>query len=99
MSSTTFRVPSVVPRDDERDRVADALRNAVGTGLLSLEQFEERLRAAYAATTLTELQGLIPWVNPPHRPARTRRYWRLAVVPLLFTSFALVRFGITSVDR
>ena len=63
---------SVAPSDAELERVVDALRQAVGAGVLTLDQFEERLNAACAATTLAELKALIPWVNQPRRSS-TRR--------------------------
>ena len=49
--------------DKERDSVVDVLRDAYTDGRLTLEEFEERTAAAYAASTwahLRELTGDLP---------------------------------------
>ncbi|MEU4348721.1 DUF1707 domain-containing protein [Streptomyces sp. NPDC023838] len=60
--------------DAERERVAEALRDAVAEGRLDMEEFEERLEAAYKARTHGELAPLVrdlptPAVRPPSPPA------------------------------
>ncbi|MEU4210466.1 DUF1707 domain-containing protein [Streptomyces sp. NPDC026206] len=45
--------------DAERERVAEALREAVAEGRLDLEEFGERLEAAYKARTHAELEPLV----------------------------------------
>ncbi|TGA87263.1 DUF1707 and DUF2154 domain-containing protein [Streptomyces palmae] len=45
--------------DAERERVADALRDGVAEGRLTMEEFEERLDAAYRARTHRELEPLV----------------------------------------
>ncbi|MFI1175010.1 DUF1707 SHOCT-like domain-containing protein [Streptomyces melanogenes] len=45
--------------DAERERVAEALREAVAEGRLDMEEFEERLEAAYKARTHGELAPLV----------------------------------------
>ena len=60
MSSTpdSARDPMRVS-DRDREQVAAVLRDAVGTGRLTLTEFDERLRAAYAAVTRDDLAGLV----------------------------------------
>lgn len=68
----------VLPTDAERERFAELLRQAVGTGLLSLEEFETRLDAVYRSNSLRDLEELVRWVplpapQPvPSRPKRLR---------------------------
>lgn len=45
--------------DADRERVADRLRSALNEGRLSLDEYDERLREAYAAKTYNELDGLV----------------------------------------
>ncbi|MEU1813632.1 DUF1707 domain-containing protein [Streptomyces roseifaciens] len=45
--------------DAERERVAEALREAVAEGRLTMEEFEERLEAAYTARTHGDLEPLV----------------------------------------
>ncbi|WP_406419850.1 DUF1707 domain-containing protein [Streptomyces sp. NBC_00873] len=45
--------------DAERERVADVLRDAVAEGRLQMEEFEQRLDAAYKARTHGELEPLV----------------------------------------
>jgi hypothetical protein len=44
--------------DKERDSVVDVLRDAYTDGRLTLDEFEERMAAAYAAKTWTDLRQL-----------------------------------------
>jgi hypothetical protein len=44
--------------DQERESVVDVLRDAFTDGRLTLDEFEERTSAAYAAKTWTELREL-----------------------------------------
>jgi hypothetical protein len=48
------------PTQAERDMIVDRLREAVGAGSLTLEEFQERLDAAYRVETLSELLSLLP---------------------------------------
>lgn len=45
--------------DAERERVAEALREAVAEGRLDMEEFEQRLEAAYRARTHADLEPLV----------------------------------------
>jgi hypothetical protein len=45
--------------DHDRQRVAERLHGALGEGRLSLQEYDERVRAAYAARTYTDLDGLL----------------------------------------
>ena len=44
--------------DAERELVVDRLRHAMGHGRLRTDEFEERVAAAYAATTRGDLAAL-----------------------------------------
>jgi DUF1707 SHOCT-like domain len=44
--------------DKERDSVVDVLRDAYTDGRLTLDEFEERMTAAYASKTWTDLRQL-----------------------------------------
>ncbi len=44
--------------DADRERVADRLRRALDEGRLTVTEFDERTRAAYAARTYGELDEL-----------------------------------------
>jgi hypothetical protein len=55
----------LAPTRAERDRVVDRLREAVGEGALTLDEFQERLDATYAVATRNELQSLIADLPSP----------------------------------
>ncbi|HVT78230.1 MAG TPA: DUF1707 domain-containing protein [Acidimicrobiales bacterium] len=77
--------PAVAPSDFERERVAGLLRDAVGKGILTIDEFETRLDAVYDATTLPQLDELVRWLpSAPRRKARKRT----VVLSLAATAFA-----------
>jgi len=54
--------------DSDRQFVADRLRDALNEGRLTLGEYDERLKDAYAARTYGELDGVLhdlPAVTPP----------------------------------
>ncbi|KOU41023.1 DUF1707 domain-containing protein [Streptomyces sp. NPDC060334] len=51
-------LPELRASDADRDRVVERLRDAVAEGRLDMEEFEERLEAAYASRTYGELEPL-----------------------------------------
>lgn len=51
--------PEMRASDAERERVAEALREAVAEGRLTMEEFDERLEAAYTARTHADLEPLV----------------------------------------
>ncbi|MFP3992152.1 DUF1707 domain-containing protein [Streptomyces sp. E11-3] len=51
-------LPELRASDTDRERVAERLREAVAEGRLDMEEFEERLDAAYKARTYGELEPL-----------------------------------------
>ena len=59
--------------DADRERVAALLRDHYGEGRLSDEDLSERVEAAYAARTMSELAVLKADLPGPPRPARRRR--------------------------
>ncbi|MFK8911125.1 DUF1707 domain-containing protein [Streptomyces sp. YS-3] len=63
-------LPEMRASDAERERVAEALRDAVAEGRLDMEEFEERLEAAYKARTHGDLAPLVRDLPTPGvRPA------------------------------
>ncbi|WKX70569.1 DUF1707 domain-containing protein [Streptomyces sp. XD-27] len=72
-------LPDLRASDAERERVADALRDAVAEGRLTMEEFEERLDAAYRARTHGELAPLVRDLPAPGRAVvpepRTDPFW------------------------
>ncbi|MHA7959945.1 DUF1707 SHOCT-like domain-containing protein [Streptomyces sp. L500] len=52
-------LPEMRASDAERERIAEVLREAVAEGRLTMEEFEERLDAAYKARTHAELTPLV----------------------------------------
>ncbi|WP_330458077.1 DUF1707 domain-containing protein [Streptomyces sp. NBC_00820] len=57
-ASDAVPVPDLRASDADRERVAEVLRDAVAEGRLDMEEFEERLEAAYKARTYGELAPL-----------------------------------------
>ncbi|MGP3686317.1 DUF1707 SHOCT-like domain-containing protein [Streptomyces sp. IBSNAI002] len=51
-------LPELRASDADRDRVLERLRDAVAEGRLDMEEFEERLEAAYKSRTYAELEPL-----------------------------------------
>ncbi|MCX4634606.1 DUF1707 domain-containing protein [Streptomyces sp. RPA4-5] len=54
----TEDLPELRASDTDRERVAEILRDAVAEGRLAMEEFDERLDAAYKARTYGELEPL-----------------------------------------
>ncbi|MCX5378176.1 DUF1707 domain-containing protein [Streptomyces sp. NBC_00091] len=52
------KAPALRASDADRERVVDRLRDAVAEGRLDMEEFEERLEAAYKSRTYAELEPL-----------------------------------------
>jgi Domain of unknown function (DUF1707) len=61
--------PELRASDAERERTAEALRRATGEGRLTIDELDERLDAAYAARTRSELERLVADLEVP--PAGT----------------------------
>jgi hypothetical protein len=59
------RRPEVRAADADRARVAERLRCAHGEGRLDLEEFDERVTAAWAARTYGDLDALTADLPPP----------------------------------
>ncbi len=58
--------PSIRAGDDDRERVAAALREHYAAGRISAEELEERLTATWSARTVGELQVQIADLPPEH---------------------------------
>ncbi|UNO41837.1 DUF1707 domain-containing protein [Streptomyces sp. MST-110588] len=54
----TEELPELRASDTDRERVAEILREALAEGRLAMEEFDERLDAAYKARTFGELRPL-----------------------------------------
>ncbi|MEU3500779.1 DUF1707 domain-containing protein [Streptomyces hundungensis] len=59
--------------DAERERVAESLRDALAEGRLDMEEFEQRLEAAYTARTHGELEPLVRDLPAPGTPGPAAR--------------------------
>ena len=59
--------------DADRERTAQALRHHAGVGRLEVAELEERLGAAYAATTFGDLRALTRDLPGTADPARAER--------------------------
>jgi len=74
------------PTRAERDHIVDRLREAVGEGALTLDEFQERLDATYAVVTRSELQSLVTDLptpspsTPSERPVFQKRALLAAAV-------------------
>ncbi|WP_405492472.1 DUF1707 domain-containing protein [Streptomyces sp. NBC_00096] len=55
---TAKPLPELRASDADRERVVDRLRDAVAEGRLDMDEFEERLEAAYTSRTYAELEPL-----------------------------------------
>ncbi|WKD34484.1 DUF1707 SHOCT-like domain-containing protein [Streptomyces xanthophaeus] len=62
-------LPELRASDADRDRVVERLRDAVAEGRLDMEEFEERLDAAYKSRTYAELEPLTRDLPAPDLPA------------------------------
>ncbi|MBV8220930.1 MAG: DUF1707 and DUF2154 domain-containing protein [Solirubrobacterales bacterium] len=62
--------PALRASDAEREQTAETLRQAMGEGRLTVEELEDRLRAAYSAPTVGELERLVADVTVPDRVTR-----------------------------
>ncbi|CAM5630049.1 DUF1707 SHOCT-like domain-containing protein [Streptomyces avidinii] len=75
-------LPELRASDADRDRVAERLRDAVAEGRLDMEEFEERLEAAYTSRTYAELEPLTRDLPAPagapvdHPSAAVAEPWR-----------------------
>jgi Domain of unknown function (DUF1707) len=64
------RRPLLRAGDTDRERVAERLRRAHDEGRLDLNEFDERVKAAYAARTFADLDELTTDLPPDATPAR-----------------------------
>ena len=99
---TAPAVPSVRAGDRDRERTANLLGQALSQGYLSMDEYESRLQAAFAAHTRTELCQLVADLplaqlrrNDPQRQAARRRAARLGVRIHLGAYLAMVVIVLT----
>jgi hypothetical protein len=69
--------------DADREAVVRTLHDAVARGLLTLEEGDERLAAAYAARFLHELPPLTADLPPAPAPAPTAPGWRAVLTAMV----------------
>ncbi|WP_327362648.1 DUF1707 SHOCT-like domain-containing protein [Streptomyces sp. NBC_01296] len=62
-------LPELRASDADRDRVVERLRDAVAEGRIDMEEFEERLEAAYKSKTYAELEPLTSDLPAPGAPS------------------------------
>jgi hypothetical protein len=92
--------PRIRASDADREHTVERLREQVGTGRLSLEEFSERTADAYQARTVGELAALTRDLPVPAPAAAVRH----VPVPVLAVVAALVAFaafllaGVTAAD-
>lgn len=65
--------PALRASDADRERTVELLRDHVVEGRLTLEEFTDRMSAAYLARTTDELEQLARDLPPAHAAAVTRR--------------------------
>jgi hypothetical protein len=93
-SMDSFSEPDLRVSDAERERVVTTLRDHAAEGRLEPAELEERVAAALAARTQSELRSLLadmPQPAPP-RPRARRAAWRLPALrsPLVMVGVLLV---------
>jgi hypothetical protein len=81
------RAPALRASDEDRERAAEALRNAAGEGRLTMEELDERLHVAYEASTRNELERLVadvvvaaPAQRVPVRRGEGGSRWLMAIM-------------------
>jgi hypothetical protein len=79
----TASPPPLRASDDDRTAVVRVLHDAVARGLLTLEECDERVTAAYAARHLHELPALTADLPPAEPAASVAPGWRAVAVLLL----------------
>jgi hypothetical protein len=80
--------------DEDRERIADRLRQGHAEGRIDLAEFQERLEHCYASKTLGELGQLVsdlprPADRPQQSPTGWLRSWHWRAIPLLPVLLAL----------
>jgi hypothetical protein len=79
-------LPALRASDDDRERAVVLLREHAAQGRLTLEEFTERMSAAYLARTNDELEELARDLPAAHAPVASRRRPTRFVLALLGSS-------------
>src|SRR5436190_2478761 len=82
------RDPDLRASDEERDRVAQVLRDGAGDGRLDVDELSERLDRVYAAKTHGELSGVTSDLPAPR--TRERRHYGPPRIAFVWVSILLV---------
>ncbi len=80
--------------DAERNHTVTVLREEVGTGRLTLDEFSQRADAAYRSRTIGELATLtldLPSPATPPAPPRSRRMPQAVVLIAIAVALAITR--------
>jgi hypothetical protein len=88
MRETHATAPDLRASDADRERVVELLRDHAAAGRLTTEELEERIDAAFAATTGGDLDALLadlPRLRDPRRSERSRERARRAFAEHLRT--------------
>ncbi len=73
--------------DSQRERFSAILLQGVRAGTITLDEYDSKLGAIYAAQSIAELESLVPWALVPQRKRSASRFSPSAVVwPLLWWS-------------
>jgi hypothetical protein len=93
-SSTPQEPPPLRASDAERQAVIAVLHDAFTRGLLTMEEYDERVTAAYATTFVRDLPRLTADLPPAPAPAPVAPGWRaLAALAWLQVRAALAGFS------
>jgi hypothetical protein len=94
--------PRIRASDAQREEIVERMREQVGTGRLTLEEFSERAACAYRARTVGELAELTRDLPaPPRTPAATALHPPIPAVVLIAAALAiafLVATGLNAAD-
>jgi len=86
--------------DSQRERFSAVLRQGVGAGSITLDEYESKLGAIYAAQSIAELETLVPWALAPQRKrSRVTRFsiaGGLAAALVAVTVVALMALSVGS---
>lgn len=87
---------SLVTLRDRREATIQLLADSFAADLLTVEQFDERLARAHAATTLAELEALVADLQPP---AKSTALVKLTVEPALAPARKRIRSLFGNIER
>jgi hypothetical protein len=75
--------------DEDREHVAERLRDATAEGRLLAEELEERLGAVFSARTYGDLDTVVSDLPAPYEPRRKTPLWARATIALAIVMAAM----------